>query len=88
MEAFTFQCSICGDSSTKLCLYCTKDACDNHLCERCHYCSDCCLCDLPARTPEAAAHTEKVPESFPDLELPGEDATPRRDFAQNGIITH
>jgi hypothetical protein len=66
MEAFIFQCSICGDTSTKLCVYCTKDACNNHLCDRCHRCSDCCLCDLPANAPEISPqlgkhHDEPVP---------------------------
>jgi len=28
-----FWCYICSDPSTNICLYCTKDACDNHLCE-------------------------------------------------------
>src|ERR1039458_7152405 len=30
-----FQCSICGEESTRICARCTKDACDNHLCEKC-----------------------------------------------------
>jgi hypothetical protein len=25
---------------------CTKDACDNHLCEKCRKCSDCCECEV------------------------------------------
>ncbi|HUB83112.1 MAG TPA: hypothetical protein VMB03_30135 [Bryobacteraceae bacterium] len=25
---------------------CTKDACDNHLCEKCRRCSDCCECEV------------------------------------------
>ncbi len=29
-----------------ICVYCTKDACPNHLCERCGRCSDCCECDV------------------------------------------
>ena len=37
-----FQCSICGEESTRICVRCTKDACDNHLCEKCRKCSDCC----------------------------------------------
>jgi hypothetical protein len=27
-----FSCSICGEPSTEICVYCTKDACPNHLC--------------------------------------------------------
>jgi len=45
MEVSTFTCSICGEISQRICIYCTKDACSNHLCERCHRCSDCCECD-------------------------------------------
>jgi len=46
MDAITFACSICGESSTKICVYCTQDACANHLCERCQRCSDCCACEM------------------------------------------
>lgn len=46
MEVTTFTCSICGEASHKICVYCTKDACGNHLCERCFRCSDCCQCDM------------------------------------------
>lgn len=42
-----FTCSICGEASTEICAYCTKDTCPNHLCERCKRCSDCCECELP-----------------------------------------
>ena len=45
-EAKTFACSICGEPSTEICVYCTKDACNNHLCSRCGRCSDCCECDI------------------------------------------
>lgn len=45
-EALAFVCSICGESSTQICVYCTKDACSNHCCERCRRCSDCCECEL------------------------------------------
>ena len=47
MEATTFTCSICGEASRRICVFCTKDACPNHLCERCNRCSDCCECDVP-----------------------------------------
>jgi hypothetical protein len=46
MDTSTFICSICGDASESICVYCTKDACSNHLCERCHRCSDCCTCEV------------------------------------------
>ena len=41
-----FHCCICSDPSSRICLYCTKDACDNHLCEKCARCSDCCACEI------------------------------------------
>jgi hypothetical protein len=46
METAVFVCSICAGDSQKICVYCTKDACENHLCERCAKCSDCCTCDV------------------------------------------
>jgi hypothetical protein len=73
MEAFTFQCSICGDSSTKLCVYCTKDACNNHLCDRCHRCSDCCLCELPSNAPEPSLQAERTEQPARELETQRED---------------
>ncbi len=39
-------CSICEEESATICASCTKDACDNHLCPKCHNCSDCCTCEL------------------------------------------
>jgi len=50
-----FSCSICGEESTRICVRCTKDACDNHLCEKCRKCSDCCECEvaLAPRAPES-----------------------------------
>jgi hypothetical protein len=41
-----FTCSICGEESTRICASCTKDACGNHLCEKCLRCSDCCDCEV------------------------------------------
>ena len=43
----TFTCTICGESSEEICVYCTKDTCENHMCQRCHRCSDCCVCESP-----------------------------------------
>ena len=40
-----FRCYICGEPSTEICPHCTRDTCDNHICERCLLCSDCCTCD-------------------------------------------
>ena len=47
MEVATFTCSICGEASHAICIFCTKDACDNHICQRCRRCSDCCACEMP-----------------------------------------
>jgi hypothetical protein len=46
-----FLCSICEQESTRICGFCTKDTCSNHLCERCGGCSDCCECDVPLDEP-------------------------------------
>jgi hypothetical protein len=87
-----FVCSICGEESTRICVRCTKDACDNHLCEKCQRCSDCCECELaltePARTGdpgsaraaiEAAAggpKPEPDPEPEPEAPHPPPDPDP------------
>ena len=69
IETAIFVCSICGESSTDICVYCTKDTCTNHRCLRCLRCSDCCECEVPltAGGPEAEPaytpfHAEPVPE--------------------------
>ena len=59
-----FTCTICEQESTKICGFCTKDTCDNHLCDRCGRCSDCCECDLPLD--EATAHSHAVPLAEPE----------------------
>lgn len=46
-----FPCSICGEEATRICVRCTKDACDNHLCEKCRRCSDCCECEVTLTPP-------------------------------------
>lgn len=38
-----FTCTICGQPSTHICVLCTKDTCDDHLCGICKSCSDCCV---------------------------------------------
>lgn len=61
----TFVCSICSESSTSICVYCTKDTCTNHLCVRCRRCSDCCECEVPltANEPEwEASSPPRQPE--------------------------
>jgi hypothetical protein len=37
-----YSCSICEQASTSICVACTKDTCDDHLCLICKSCSDCC----------------------------------------------
>ena len=75
IETATFVCSICGETSTDICVYCTKDTCTNHRCLRCLRCSDCCECEVPLTAGGAeveAAHTpvhaEPVPEPMPQPE--------------------
>jgi len=43
-ETTTFACSICEEPSTEICVYCTKDVCDNHRCPKCQRYSDSCQC--------------------------------------------
>ncbi len=73
-----FQCSICEEPSTRICVRCTKDACENHLCEKCLKCSDCCECEV---TLEAAPRTAPVVHTAPEPEpaptpAPSEEAGP------------
>jgi hypothetical protein len=52
-EASSFTCSICGEPSKDICVWCTKDACPNHLCGKCRRCSDCCACEAPVASGES-----------------------------------
>jgi transcription elongation factor Elf1 len=67
-----FTCSICGEESTRICTRCTKDACDNHLCEKCLRCSDCCECAVklsePARVSVHSAVADPVEAVIPGPE--------------------
>jgi hypothetical protein len=72
-----FTCSICGEESTRICAWCTKDACDNHLCEKCQRCSDCCECEVrlseayeTPRTMAPAAGPEVIRDELPHLRPP------------------
>ena len=56
-DILTFTCSICGEPSQSICVYCTKDTCPNHLCERCLRCSDCCECNQRRQEPGEGDHT-------------------------------
>lgn len=73
IETATFTCSICGEASHDICVYCTKDTCANHRCVRCRRCSDCCECEVPltASEPEMAAgippaEPEPLPPTHPE----------------------
>lgn len=59
-EAAIFTCSICGEPAGEICVYCTKDACVNHRCDRCKRCSDCCECEIPLSAAEAPTILEEV----------------------------
>ena len=71
-ELATFVCSICSEPSLAICVFCTKDACPNHRCDRCHRCSDCCECEVPLTAPEVAVngHFHAMgPSSLPQPDL-------------------
>jgi len=85
-----FVCSICEEESTRICVRCTKDACDNHLCEKCLRCSDCCECEVtladqapsvvrppalePHPEPEVVAAPPPAESTLPAEPLPSEPA--------------
>lgn len=74
MQVTTFTCSICGETSEEICVYCTKDTCGNHLCQRCHRCSDCCICESPIIREKQveALPVEEVDEPVDEPELESE----------------
>ncbi len=74
VEAAVFTCSICGEPSRDICVYCTKDACANHRCERCKRCSDCCECEVPLSA-EEAQQVEESPAPVEATLAAGEPAT-------------
>jgi len=67
VETAVFTCSICGEPSKDICVFCTKDACANHRCERCRRCSDCCECEVPlsAVAEQAAEEVQASAEAVP-----------------------
>ncbi len=84
-----FTCSICGEESTRICVRCTKDACNNHICDKCLRCSDCCECEIALSEPtqetvrmvvRPAIVEDEVPEDEPD-EMPG-------DVEDHGVPNH
>ena len=69
-----FMCSICAEESTRICARCTKDACNNHLCEKCMRCSDCCECEITlADTPHP---TVQASRTEPHLPMPDPEPEP------------
>ncbi len=87
----TFTCSICGEASQDICVYCTKDTCENHMCQKCRRCSDCCVCETPVlkETPERTLPEELVPED-PASEYVGgnEDVAAREESAGQHESVH
>jgi hypothetical protein len=74
-----FNCTICGEESTRICVWCTKDTCANHLCEKCGRCSDCCECEVPLNeTLHESVHMMVHPhvESQPEPPHPSPDPDP------------
>jgi hypothetical protein len=70
----TFTCSICGESSHEICVFCTKDTCENHMCQRCHRCSDCCVCETPIiRDTEAEPAPVEEHADEPEMEVVEEE---------------
>jgi len=56
----------------RICVRCTKDACENHLCVKCLKCSDCCECEVALDAAPRIApivHTYPAPEAE-DAPLP------------------
>jgi hypothetical protein len=73
IETVTFVCSICSETSTDICVFCTKDTCANHRCMRCLRCSDCCECEVPLTAGEVeSAHAAMPPaaETVPEPHVP------------------
>ena len=75
-----FNCTICGEESTRICVWCTKDTCANHLCQKCGRCSDCCECEVPLDEPVHAAAPvhEPAPPVHEPTPMPGEPDPPDR----------
>ncbi len=72
-----FACSICEQESTRICVFCTKDACNIHICGRCGCCSDCCPCEVPLNEPVRATVAQAVPAMSALAELtPAEFSLP------------
>src|ERR1022692_3923860 len=79
-SSMPFNCTICGEESTRICVWCTKDTCANHLCEKCGRCSDCCECEVPLEPVQepAPVHEPPLPVQEP-TPMPGEPEPPVQD---------
>src|ERR1035441_8701590 len=77
-SSMPFNCTICGEESTRICVWCTKDTCANHLCQKCERCSDCCECEVPLAEPLHDAPTVHSPprEPSPTEPMPPEPLPP------------
>jgi len=62
-EPRTFTCTICGEPSWRICVWCTKDACPNHICRKCLRCSDCCECEVPVEEVSVRARNAAPPRA-------------------------
>jgi hypothetical protein len=62
-----FNCSICGEESARICVWCTKDTCANHLCQKCARCSDCCECEVPLSEHVTETATVHNPPQEPEV---------------------
>jgi hypothetical protein len=66
-----FTCSICEEESTRICVGCTKDSCENHLCEKCSRCSDCCGCEVTLVEAEREVSVAPLVPAEEENYLPG-----------------
>jgi hypothetical protein len=76
-----FHCTICGEESTRICVWCTKDACGNHLCTKCGRCSDCCECEVPLDEVTHASPPVHEPEPVPEPPSPVHEPPPMEESA-------
>jgi hypothetical protein len=78
-----FTCAICEEESTRICIACTKDSCENHLCEKCGRCSDCCGCEvtLNEATLNGIGSKASVAESLATSAENGPSDEPEKNFA-------
>jgi hypothetical protein len=81
-----FTCSICEEESTRICVACTKDSCDNHLCEKCSRCSDCCGCEVALNRQEQSHETLADEPLAEPIGIPSEEISAEAVNAGNASI--